>query len=858
MSAKIKELKRLLDLGFISYEEYYNREVIEKQLKRREIDDDLKRYLRDHYVVVSSEHYKKRKQRVRSVTYRYNTSTLHTQPIYKLFNLEIDIEFENDERELVKGFLDIDHTNAIMNVESIRCKCECIEAKMEGMAMEQEFKDNYLGVLRKNLLIALSVEEIVTMMIHDYHKLQHLRSQLTSKLVKTFVVTDVVERYEIINLLIIMSNERDINTAKLLYKFARDIRDKKSDDLMDFLSYEQQRRMEMIVKREEEEAVVRELSYEEKLQLIKDERMRRIVESKLKEYNKGKGVTESSSKAEKFLNGFFSIPFGVNKNAPIFDEMKSFRERVQIKMKKYERDNFYETLYHHDHFRKERDELLQIRARQRAFIQEMEEVMDGSVYGHQKTKHHIKRIIAQMLNGNQKGNIIGLKGAPGIGKTSLVREGISKVLGREFSMITLGGISDGSYLSGHTYTYLGSHWGRIVEILMECKCMNPIIYIDELDKVSKTPNGEEIIGILTHATDTSQNSEFYDKYFSGIPIDLSNVVFIFSYNDTAPIDKILLDRINEIEMDFLTADEKRIILHRYTIPKSLATLQCPATIHLSDDIIDFIIHEYNREGGMRRLNKMVDMLLQDANLRVVRAEEAAPHFDITRDYVIDVLRDYRAHIDLINPTPTQIGVINGLYATNYGYGGITQIQCTSIHSMRLQDVHTAEDAVAYSRDIVEKKISSDIASGNHNSTVEMTGSAGAVMQESVRCAHVLVRSRHANAPSMHLNFTNTGQPKDGASAGVAIYLAMHSCIHRIPISHDVACTGEVDILGNVYKIGGLKEKLYGGYRAGVRTFIVPRDNVTDSDDVRHFLSTHPDAAVHGVTTVDDAIALLKS
>lgn len=821
---RVRQLKRLLDLEFISHEEYYNYEAIERQLRRRELRDEFRQYLARHYVVVSSEHYKKRRSRVARVRYRYNPDTLHTQPVYKLFNLEIDVEFEDGERELVKGYLELDHANELLEVESIRAKAAAVRARLDDMDMEEEFRAKYLTVLRKNLLISMSAEDIVNMVVRDYQKLQGLRAQLTSKLVKTFIVHDVVERYEIINLLIIMSNDRDIGNAKLLYKFTMDVKDRRSEDLMDYLTYDQQRRMEMIIKREAGPAPARELTFEERLQLVPCDRVRRVVETRLKEYNKGKGVTESSSKAEKYLNGFFSIPFGTNVNDPIFDEMRQFRERVGIKMKKYERRNFAETLAAHPHFAAERAEFAAIRDRQRAFIARMEGIMDASVFGHERTKHHVKRLIGQMLNGNQRGNIIGLKGPPGIGKTSLVREGVSKVLGREFSMITLGGVGDGSYLAGHNYTYLGSHWGRLVEILMETKCMNPIIYIDELDKVSKTPNGEEIIGILTHATDMSQNSEFFDKYFSGVPIDLSNVIFIFSYNDESAIDKILLDRINQIEMDFLTADEKKVVLQRYTIPKSLRTLCSPVDICVPEWLVEYVIHEYSRDGGMRGLNKLVDMLLQDVNLRMIQAAGGEARYELTREDVDRVFRDRRPHIDAINPVPRQVGVVHGLFATSYGYGGVLQVQAVAL---------------------------------GEGDKCEVSGSAGTVMLESVRCVHVLLRARFGAKISFHVNITNTGQPKDGPSAGLALFLALHSCLSGRTLPHTLACTGEVDILGNVYKIGGLKEKLYGGYRAGARTFLVPRANFDRLAE--EFAAACPEPVrVEPVDSVDDALRLLDS
>ena len=170
--------------------------------------------------------------------------------------------------------------------------------------------------------------------------------------------------------------------------------------------------------------------------------------------------------------------------------------------------------------------------------------MDNAIYGQDEAKNEIKRIISQRINGDMSGYCLGFEGPPGTGKTTIAKQGIAECLkdydneSRPFSFIALGGSSNGSTLEGHNYTYLGSTHGKIVDILIESKCMNPIIYIDELDKISNTENGKELIGILTHLTDSSQNEHFNDKYFAGIDFDLSKVLFIFSYNDYNKLDKI--------------------------------------------------------------------------------------------------------------------------------------------------------------------------------------------------------------------------------------------------------------------------------------------------------------------------------
>ena len=180
-------------------------------------------------------------------------------------------------------------------------------------------------------------------------------------------------------------------------------------------------------------------------------------------------------------------------------------------------------------------------------------------------KNQIKRLLAQWVNGNDQGYVFGFEGPPGTGKTTLAKQGIATCLidelnnPRPFVFIALGGSSNGSTLEGHNYTYVGSTWGRIIDGIIDSKCMNPIIYIDELDKISRTEHGKEIIGILTHLTDPSQNADFTDKYFSGIKFDISKCLIIFSYNDSSIIDKILLDRIQKVRINPLNKEDKLMV-----------------------------------------------------------------------------------------------------------------------------------------------------------------------------------------------------------------------------------------------------------------------------------------------------------
>ena len=250
--------------------------------------------------------------------------------------------------------------------------------------------------------------------------------------------------------------------------------------------------------------------------------------------------------------------------------------------------------------------------------------LDSCVFGLNSAKMQIMQMVGQWIsNPGSMGTAIAIHGPPGTGKTSLVKDGISKILGREFAFIALGGCGDSSFLEGHSYTYEGSTWGKIVQILTESKCMNPVIYFDELDKVSDTARGQEIIGILTHLTDTSQNSQFHDKYFSEIDLDLSKCLFIFSYNDEKLVNPILKDRMYRIVTKGYDLKEKLTIARNYMLPKIREQVGFgPDDIVISDEVLSHIIsNQAKGEEGVRNLKRTLEIIHTKLNLyRLVKPD----------------------------------------------------------------------------------------------------------------------------------------------------------------------------------------------------------------------------------------------
>ena len=267
-----------------------------------------------------------------------------------------------------------------------------------------------------------------------------------------------------------------------------------------------------------------------------------------------------------------------------------------------------------------------------SYIQNAEKTLNKAIHGNIVAKNEIKQIIGQWINGEMKGACFGLWGEAGVGKTTLALEGFAKCITddngvpRPFVFIPLGGSSNGAMLIGHSFTYLGSKWGDIVDNLMRIGCMNPIWYFDEIDKVSMSPLGREVSDILTHMTDPVQNAQFYDKYFSNVPLDISKSIFIFSYNEPDKIPEILRNRIKEIRIPNPTVDEKIHIARNFMLPKIYKSLGMDIEeVHISDELLKQIINTYVNEPGLRKLDEFLHSILREINLyKIMNSDWTAP------------------------------------------------------------------------------------------------------------------------------------------------------------------------------------------------------------------------------------------
>ena len=453
-------------------------------------------------------------------------------------------------------------------------------------------------------------------------------------------------------------------------------------------------------------------------------------------------------------------------------------------------------------------------------IDEIHSQMENAIHGHNVAKRQIERIIGEWMNGKQTGYCFGFEGPPGVGKTSLAKKGLAACLKnhnnecRPFSFIAVGGSSNGSTLQGHNYTYVGSTWGRIVDILMETKCMNPIIFIDELDKVSRSEHGKEIIGILTHLVDETQNENFQDKYFSGIDLDLSKALFIFSYNDAQLIDKILLDRIHRVKFDNLSLDDKIIITNKYLLPEIYEKISLQDTIKFTDETIKYIIETYTYEAGVRKLKEILTEIIREINLEILSNKRTFDEIPIivTKEQISNKFLKDRHEIihKKIHDNPC-IGIMNGLWANALGNGGIIPIEVfwyLAQHPLDFKLTGLQGDVMKESMN-VGKTLAWKLAKKYHNKLIK--------------------NFEKSKMQGIHIHCPEGAIPKDGPSAGTAITIAIYSLLTKQKIKNNIAITGEINLQGKVSAIGGLNLKFLGGIRAGITEFIYPNDNIKDYD-----------------------------
>ena len=440
--------------------------------------------------------------------------------------------------------------------------------------------------------------------------------------------------------------------------------------------------------------------------------------------------------------------------------------------------------------------------RERADVAQARKILDKEHYGLDKVKERVLEFIAvRQLNPDAKGKILCLVGPPGVGKTSVAMS-VARAMNRKCARLSLGGVRDEADIRGHRKTYIGAMPGRIIEALGRAGTMNPLLVLDEIDKLASDMRGDPAAALL-EVLDSEQNGAFRD-HFVEVPVDLSRVMFITTANTTSTIPRPLLDRMEVIELGSYTDEEKVEIARRHLIPKQLKEhgLQKRQLI-ISDDALRGIISGYTRESGVRVLEREIAAICRKAAMKI--ATEGVKRITITPSDLKDFLGVVR-YTDSAHLRHNEVGVVNGLAWTQVG-GEILEVEVNVMDG---------------------------------TGKLELTGNLGAVMQESAKTALSCLRSRAAQlgierdfykTKDIHIHFPEGAVPKDGPSAGIAITTAMLSALTKRKVRWDVAMTGEVTLRGRVLPIGGLKEKTMAALRNGIKTVIIPRENEKDLEEI---------------------------
>lgn len=446
-------------------------------------------------------------------------------------------------------------------------------------------------------------------------------------------------------------------------------------------------------------------------------------------------------------------------------------------------------------------------SKDRINLKQSRSILDKDHFGLDDVKDRITEALAVLKRSSElAGQIICLAGPPGVGKTSIVKS-LAKSMNREYVRIALGGVHDEAEIRGHRRTYIGAMAGRITEAIISAKTMNPIILLDEIDKVGSDYKGDPASALL-EALDPEQNSTFNDHYID-FPLDLSKVLFITTANDTSLISAPLYDRMEIIELSSYSPDEKFNIAKKHLVKKEILKHGLtPAQLKISDSALHKIIKSYTREAGVRGLEKQIATLCRKTCMELESGKQC---LRINEKNLSKYLGTEKYDEDII-PSSNQIGVVNGLAWTQVG-GTMLPIEVSAL---------------------------------NGTGKIELTGNLGDVMKESAKIAVSFIRSQadkyfldsdFYKTKDIHIHAPEGAIPKDGPSAGLAITTAILSELSGIPIKHNVAMTGEISLKGNALAIGGLKEKSMAAYKAGCDTIIIPKDNLKDltkiSDEVKN-------------------------
>lgn len=667
-------------------------------------------------------------------------------------------------------------------------------AKLQKIS--KEFGYIYLKNMTISEILIYRDDEFITKLYEDYNKFTELTKIQFVKLIKNFTKDsneNLYNMYLTIRLLLLGSDE-NCSVASLLYNLLKDKKNNNSNEYIANIIYAQ-------------------------LNYLGQARLRKSTFNIKNELDKLKGITTSDIDLKKQVLLSKNMPDHIKKIClEKLEELKNANnETYKIKM-------YVNILVQFPWLSDSDDNVFKLissdKKKSKEFLENVESKLNSQIFGHKLAKNKTLQILAKLIS-VQGSHIspIALSGPPGVGKTKFAQV-LADCLDIPFVQITLGGQNDGELLHGHGYTYSGAQPGLIVKKMVDAGSARCIIYFDELDKcVAKNGQVNELMSILIHLTDPMTNGAFQDRFFQEITFPLNKVIFMFSFNDVSKIDKILLDRMEVLDVGSYSVKEKITIANDYLLKQLCKDVGFPhKSVLFSDNVMTRIIEDYTFEPGVRSLKRSIENILLKLNIDKIYqrglfindVEYSVDNpIDITFDIATEYLGETKVSFKSIH-SKDMIGVVNGLYATSLCSGGIVPIQLTSNHMGK-----------------------------GSKFALKLTGNQKKIMRESILYSFTTAINLLTNdgkeiffnnyPNGIHIHTPEAATPKDGPSAGVAFTLCFLSMMLDLPIDRTIALTGEIDLYGNVTKIGGVKYKVQGAFKAGVKTVFLPIENKEDID-----------------------------
>jgi endopeptidase La len=713
--------------------------------------------------------------------------------------LEFRLKTLNEGQCILRGYVDFDNLNIVSRTahlcsEYIMKKKEEKEKVMENESLNDKFSKQYMKYCPMYDIIGLNDNEFAEKIKDDYMKYRDVIKYTNVNTIKNFVKSDMTTMFNMIKLLLIGGSDANIRGAGLVFQLSKD--------------------------RKIEGQIASNVFYRN-LSHFHQNKLRKSHQTLQEELKKIRKLTIDDIDLKGQVSMCANMPLVVKKVAlDKIEEMKSSNNEY-YKQLLYVRTllGFPWTSDEDDVFFKNMSSNLKESGK---FLDDLMTKLNKTVYGHKECKEEIQRMVAKWIsNPATSGNAIGLEGPPGVGKT-LIANGLGEALGIPCVKISLGGQNDGEILIGHGYTYSGAQPGLVVKKMVEAGASRCIMYFDELDKACEKNGNNEIFNILIHMTDPNMNCEFQDRFFQEISFPLNKVIFVFSYNDRSLVDRILLDRLKKLEVKPYSLTDKINIARDFLMNECFKEYSYEVgSVKISDDDLKYLIEEYIREAGVRELKRKLENIFGKLNFDRIKKNgifkkrsqdiTAKNPVKITRKLITEYLGEPLHEDDKIHSVDA-VGVVNGLYATAIGTGGIVPIQ------------------------IVNNKTGTE-----DKFNFILTGSQGKIMKESIHVAcsialeYVSQKRRDEflskHCYGFHIHTPSGATPKDGPSAGCAFATAFVSRILNKKIKHDVGMTGEIDLMARVTKIGGLVYKITGARKAGIKKVLVSIENKKDVEDI---------------------------